>query len=163
MFRVDEYAGICELLAIAVSTKASFCICKVPFPSSSLTPSQTSSIDKLLSKLQMAIAVRGRNCHLTCIDLGKSCHPWAITLINDDRVLMQPWLNSTSSLDFLNMTSKETGKLKQLPINYWARDGKVIKLRAEKDGRWTGVLALWNKGASCDDQPKTDYAICPCN
>lgn len=162
VFRVDPYAGICEEMAIAIQTQAAFCICHLPFPNAPLTPSQVQVTEKLLSRLELAVAVKGRNCHLTCIDLGKSCHPWAVEIINDERVLMRVWKQQAQGYEYVDMGTRTIGKFGQLNVSGWNRDGKLIKLR-NIGGGWVGFLADLRKGPSCDDQPKTDFAICPCN
>jgi len=161
VFRVDPYAGICEEMAIAAQTQAPFCICHLPFSVSPLTEFQVKVTEKILSRLELALAVKGRNCHFTCMDLGKGCHPWTMEIINDERVLLKAWRPEDQGYDYVEMGTKRKGKLGQLRVRGWTREGKIIKLR-NTEGGWVGFLADPRKGASCDDQPKTDFAICPC-
>lgn len=149
--RVDEYSGVCEMLAKAAGVPAPFCICTFPYPSP-LPPTVLSPIQSAMQRITLVLAPTGIPCDKACSYASFTCVSWAFPLINSTETLIfaQPIyrLSDKTRFSYVNLKaetifSQEAG----------------VRLE-EKQGNWT--LTLSSSPFQCELKPPTAQLLCPC-
>jgi len=155
MVRVDEYAGICEQLAKAFGTSPSLCICQQPFPAEVLEDQAfRQRVEQLLTPLRFLVPGKGSSCLKACESEGRSCVEWALTLLNDERLLR--------GRVFYFMRDGRSSRLEDLDGIRWGREGVGVRLRKAAE-HWELLLAEWSRPPSCADQAPATQPLCVCS
>lgn len=152
--RADEYAGVCEHLAKAFGAIPSLCICKQPFAAETLENKPFRQlIEQVLAPLRYIVPGKGSSCSKACESEGRSCAEWALTLLNDERLLR----NRTFSF----LREEMRSRVEDLEGVVWKREGVGVRLR-KTESRWELLLAEWSRPPFCDDQAPATQPLCAC-